>query len=164
LQLLVLFGGESLINLELKIPPVIVTLVVALIMWSISLNFPEVVVSNNLVQYIYIVPVVTGVWFIIVGINSFRKARTTILPMNPEKASTLVTTGVYKMTRNPMYLGALFILIGWGLYLLNIFSCLASVLFILYMSHFQILPEEKVLQLKFDEEFLNYKNNVRRWL
>jgi protein-S-isoprenylcysteine O-methyltransferase Ste14 len=153
-----------LLNLELKIPPVIVLLIVALIMWLISLVSPEIIESNNIIQYIYIVPVVIGMWFVIAGIISFRKARTTIHPMTPEKASSLVTTGVYKMTRNPMYLGALFILMGWGLYLTNLFSSVASVLFIIYMNQFQIIPEERVLSFIFGEEFSNYTNQVRRWL
>ncbi len=151
-------------NLELKIPPVIVGLIVALIMWVISLLTPEFSVSMKILQLIYTIPVFIGVFFIVAGIISFRKAKTTVHPMKPGMATTLVTLGIYKITRNPMYLGALLFLIAWGLYLENAYSCMTIILFALYMNRFQIMPEETALKKNFGEEYSGYINRVRRWL
>ncbi len=154
----------STINLELKIPPVIVGLIIALIMWVISLLTPEFSVSMKILQLIYTIPVFIGVFFIVAGIVSFRKAKTTIHPMKPEMATTLVTLGIYKITRNPIYLGALFFLIAWGLYLANAYSCMTTLLFVLYMNRFQIMPEETALKKNFGKEYSDYINQARRWL
>ncbi len=153
-----------MIKLELSIPPVVVMLIVALIMWITFLIFPEFSIPEKISNVTQIIFIVFGVFIIVAGIVSFRRAGTTVNPMKPDTASSLVITGIYKITRNPMYLGVLFLLIGWGLFLSNIFSCLASLLFVFYMNHFQIKPEERALELIFGEEFINYKSQVRRWL
>lgn len=84
--------------------------------------------------------------------------------MRPDAASTLVTSGIYRVTRNPMYLGILFALLGWGLFLSNLGSLLFCGVFVLYMSRFQIQPEERALEVKFGVAFIMYKSRVRRWL
>ncbi len=150
-------------KLELNVPPVVVMFFVSLIMWLISVIVPEVSFATKYSYIAQILFVLTGMFFIIAGIVSFRKAGTTVNPMKPETVSLLITSSVYKFTRNPMYLGALFLLIGWGLFLSNILSCLASILFVLYMNHYQIKPEEKALMSKFGEEYSCYINQVRRW-
>jgi protein-S-isoprenylcysteine O-methyltransferase Ste14 len=52
----------------------------------------------------------------VAGIVSFRKAVTTVYPLKPDMTLSLVTTGIYKITRNPMYLGSLLLLIGWAFF------------------------------------------------
>lgn len=94
----------------------------------------------------------------------FRQAGTTINPMSPDKSSYLVTSGIYRLSRNPMYVGLLLLLAAWGVYLANVVSFLGLPAFALYMNHFQIVPEEQVLQTKFADEFVAYKQRVRRWL
>jgi protein-S-isoprenylcysteine O-methyltransferase Ste14 len=153
-----------LIKLDLKIPPALVMLLIALIMWLVSHITPDFNSTNTIINFAYIPFVLIGAFFIIFGIIQFRYSGTTFNPMQPEAASALVTTGIYKVTRNPMYLGILLILIGWGLFLSNLFSCLVTILFILYMNRYQIKPEEKTLELLFGESFIDYKSQVRRWL
>ncbi|WP_227520440.1 methyltransferase family protein [Marinobacter sp. LV10R510-11A] len=105
-----------------------------------------------------------GVAFSVAGVISFRLARTTINPSRPEKASALVSTGIYRVTRNPMYLGILLVLVAWALFLSSAWGLLAAVGFVLYMNHFQIAPEEHALSELFGKEFESYKASVRRWL
>ncbi|MAF83690.1 MAG: hypothetical protein CL797_06255 [Chromatiales bacterium] len=106
----------------------------------------------------------TGGLFIVSGGLSFRKAATTFNPMTPNASSSLVIAGIYRSTRNPMYVGFLFILIGWGLFLSNFFSLALCAVFALCMNSWQIKPEERALESIFGAEYLAYKNNVRRWL
>lgn len=105
-----------------------------------------------------------GILVVLAGALEFRKARTTVNPVRPETSTALVTSGVYQVTRNPMYLGFLLILVGWGLLLANLFSLLLVPIFIAYMNRFQIEPEEKALTSLFGAEFAVYKQRVRRWL
>ena len=92
------------------------------------------------------------------------RARTTINPVKPSSASSLVITGIYRLTRNPMYLGSLFILLGWAVFLANVLAFLLLPGFVLYINRFQIIPEETALSGIFGSEFATYKANVRRWL
>jgi protein-S-isoprenylcysteine O-methyltransferase Ste14 len=101
---------------------------------------------------------------IVLGVASFKRAKTTINPMKPESSSSLVISGIYKLSRNPMYLGFLLVLVGWAVLLSNALAFVFVPAFIFYMNRFQIDPEEKALAGKFGQEFLDYKSRVRRWL
>jgi protein-S-isoprenylcysteine O-methyltransferase Ste14 len=105
-----------------------------------------------------------GVSIAILGVLSFRRAGTTVNPMQPEKASSLVTSGIYRVTRNPMYLGLLLGLIAWAVFLSNVLAFLFLPAFILYLNRFQIGPEEAALTRLFGQEFVHYQSHVRRWL
>lgn len=94
----------------------------------------------------------------------FKRANTTIDPTKPNESTALVTSGVYRFTRNPMYLGLLLVLIGWIVFLGNPFATVMLVVFIAYITQFQIRPEEQVMALKFGEVYSNYCRNVRRWI
>jgi protein-S-isoprenylcysteine O-methyltransferase Ste14 len=85
-------------------------------------------------------------------------------PLTPQATSTLVTSGVYRFSRNPMYVGLLFVLAGWGSYLANSLALLVLPLFVASMTRWQILPEERIMATKFGAEFEAYKRSVRRWL
>lgn len=98
------------------------------------------------------------------GMVAFRRARTTINPIKASAASSLVRTGVYRFTRNPMYLGLLLTLLAWAAFLSNPAALLFVPVFVLYINRFQIKPEEQVLSSLFAEEYTAYKNQVRRWL
>ena len=98
------------------------------------------------------------------GVIEFRRARTTVNPMTPNASSSLVTSGIYTVTRNPMYLGFSTILLGWGIFLANPFSLLVIPCFVFYMTRFQIIPEERALQSRFGSDFQAYRAKVRRWL
>jgi protein-S-isoprenylcysteine O-methyltransferase Ste14 len=95
---------------------------------------------------------------------SFHQARTTINPLKPGSASHLVTSGVYRITRNPMYLGMATLLTAWACWLGTTWPFLGPVVFVLYITRFQIQPEEQALTKRFGEPYLAYRRHVRRWL
>lgn len=150
--------------LELKIPPVALGVIVALLMWLTSwatpafgFEFPgRVLTSAGLV--------LLGAVASISGVVSFRRARTTVNPRAPGSTSSLVVAGIYKFTRNPMYLGFLLALIGWAVFLSNVFALALVPAFVLYMNRFQIHPEERALASLFAQDFAVYKARVRRWV
>ena len=142
----------------------IVVAISAIAMWLIArwmafarLGFP----GHLLVSCIVLV---AGLFTLTSGVFGFRLARTTVDPTHPEAASSLVTTGVYKRSRNPMYLGFALILIAWCLYLANAASLVVVGAFVTYITRFQIVPEERILEAKFGPAFLNYRAKTRRWL
>jgi len=150
--------------LELKVPPPVVGLFTAVIMWltakkvpTLSLVLPQ---RNGLVLGL----LGAGVCVSILGVASFRRARTTVNPLKPEEASCLVRSGIYRYTRNPMYLGLLLILLGWAVFLANIVAFIFLPAFVVYLNRFQIRPEEKALALVFGQDFATYRSKVRRWL
>ena len=100
----------------------------------------------------------------IAALFGFKKAKTTINPMTPEASTALVITGVYRLTRNPMYLAMLVVLGAWALVVSNFAAFLLLPLFVAYLNHFQIEPEERALRARFGAEFERYRRNVRRWL
>lgn len=98
------------------------------------------------------------------GIWSFWRARTVINPHKPEHTSTLVVAGVYRFTRNPMYLGLVAALFAWAFYLASPLALLGPFLFGAYITRFQIIPEERMLAQKFGDVFIAYSRKVRRWI
>ncbi len=151
-------------KLDLKIPPPVVMIIVGAAMWLISKTFPGIPVDAEIKRAAFGVMALIGVLFAATGIRSFKKAKTTINPTTPGSASSLVTSGVYKFTRNPMYVGLLCVLIGWGVFLANLFALAFIACFVFYMNRFQIGPEERALESLFGDAFTAYKIQVRRWL
>ena len=149
-------------NLELKIPPAVVWLVCALIMKSIAYVLPFVALPR--LPIAAIVMALIGIGAGIAGIWSFYKARTTINPLEPSEATHFVSEGIYKLSRNPMYVGLACCLVSWAIWLSYLLPWLGVVLFIAYMTRFQIIPEERVLRQKIGDEYQNYCLKVRRWL
>lgn len=150
--------------LELKIPPPAVATIIALAMWGASrvdptIRFPFVVRATAAV-----VLAVAGACISLAGVASFRRARTTVNPMKPDSTSSLVRTGIYGVTRNPMYLGLLVVLLGWAAFLSSPLALVIAMTFVLYMNLFQIAPEERTLSAMFGDQFTAYAANVRRWL
>jgi len=105
-----------------------------------------------------------GVAVALGGVVSFRRARTTVNPLKPETTAALVVSGVYSFTRHPMYLGMVSVLLAWAVFLASPWSLAGPVLFALYITRFQIVPEERVLSGLFGESFAAYTRQVRRWL
>ena len=99
-----------------------------------------------------------------IALLHFLRSRTTINPLKPDSVSALVTGGVYRLTRNPMYLGLATLLLAWAIYLGNLAALAGLPLFILYMNRFQIAPEERALEARFGPEYRLYRARVRRWL
>ncbi len=148
--------------LELKIPPAVTGAVTAMGMWFVSRALPTF--SFVPLRVVAVGMGLTGVAITGSAMLSFWRAHTTANPMNPSSASFLVTSGIYGFTRNPMYLGLLFVLVGWALYLGNALAFLFLPAFILYMNRFQIEPEERALTALFGQEFVAYTFWVRRWI
>lgn len=122
-----------------------------------TINFP----SNALVA---IVLIVLGAFMVFIGGVAFRNVRTTVDPRYPHNSSTLVIVGIYKYTRNPMYVGMLLSLLGIAVYFGSLSGVFMLPFFIWSMNELQIKWEEKALLNKFGEAYQEYMNNVRRWL
>jgi protein-S-isoprenylcysteine O-methyltransferase Ste14 len=152
--------------LELKVPPVALLFLTAVIIWvsirilpvlTLAIPFPWVMGLASIF-------VTAGGLFVLFGVIAFRSADTTMNPIKPDSTSSLVHSGIYALTRNPMYFGFLLILIGWCVYLSNATAALFVPLYVLYMNRFQIEPEERVLEQMFGQDFTTYKAKVRRWI
>ena len=150
--------------LDLKVPPPIVALVLALLMWLTPAVAGLVQIPDPVSVVSAVVLLCVGQGIGIAGLVAFRRARTTVDPVNASSASSLVTTGVYRYTRNPMYLGFLLTLLAWAVFLANPLAALWIVVYVLYITRFQIIPEERVLASLFGPEYEAYKSRVRRWV
>jgi protein-S-isoprenylcysteine O-methyltransferase Ste14 len=150
--------------LELKIPPPAVALLTAVLMWLASHFAPTLAFVFPASNLLPLGLAAIGLLVAISGVVTFRRARTTLNPTKPETSSSLVTGGMYKCTRNPMYLGLLLELTAWAIFLSNWLAFLFLPVFVVYMNRFQIVPEEQALTLLFAREFVAYQSRVRRWL
>lgn len=101
---------------------------------------------------------------VVAGVIEFHRARTTVNPLRPEAASAFVVSGIYRVTRNPMYVGMAIVLLAWAIYLSHPLSLLGVVAFVAYIQRYQIAPEEKALRALFPGAFEAYSREVRRWL
>ena len=133
-------------------------------MWAVSLLLPsgEFPIPGRLPLILAVLAL--GVGISALGVMAFRSANTTVDPRTPHQSSSLVQNGVYRYTRNPMYLGFLLILVAWGFYLGSVFAGLLLPVFVLYMNRFQIKPEECHMRVLFGEAYSRYRSEVRRWL
>jgi len=150
--------------LELKIPPLVVLALVAGLMWLGARAVPAADFPLPARRAIALALVTTGVGIAVAGVVAFRRVKTTVNPLSPEAASALVVSGIYRLTRNPMYLGALVVLLGWAAFLANALALILAGTFVLYLNRFQIAPEEKALAARFGPAFGDYRATVRRWL
>ena len=150
--------------LELKIPPPAIAVLMASAMWGISLVAPLFEVPPLVRVAASATIALPGVVLGLAGIISFRRARTTVNPMKPETTTSLVCSGIYRVTRNPMYVGLLFVLVAWAIYLSSAWTLFGPLAFVLYINRFQIAPEERVLSAMFGTDYSAYKARVRPWL
>lgn len=151
-------------RLDLKIPPLIVGGAAVIGMWLVSFTLPAFAFTFAPLQIVAVGMGIAGAVMTGFAMLSFWRARTTANPMKPSSASFLVRSGIYRFTRNAMYLGMLLLLVGWALYLANVLALLFLPAFILYMNHFQIKPEERALTARFGQEYLEYASRVNRWI
>lgn len=149
--------------LEHRVPPVLVVLLWALLMWFLA--WPQGLVLSALwLLGIAGLVALAGVALCLAGVLSFRRAQTTVNPLEPSNASALVASGVYRYSRNPMYLGFAIVLLAWAIFLGAPQAALGVVGFVIYMNRFQITAEEQALQQRFGEAFSRYRQQVRRWI
>ena len=155
--------GRMMRALELKIPPPVVALIVAVAMWGISHAAARIEMSAPVRIGAALLIVIAGVCIAVSGVLAFRHAHTTTNPVKPEAASSLVTSGIYRFTRNPMYLSLCLVLLAWALFLSSALAFLGPIVFVLYIGRFQIAPEERALARIFGAPFSDYRARVRRW-
>lgn len=151
-------------SLELKVPPVLQVVVVGAAMYGVSKMLPALEFRLTGSSFLASSLAIVGLGIGIMGVTEFKKAQTTVNPHAPNHATSLVTSGIYQYTRNPMYLGLSLGLLGWALYLSNASSFILVPFFVIYISRFQIQPEERVMVQKFGDDYQVYTKKVRRWL
>ena len=161
----------TLAKLELKIPPPIVAGLIAGAMWvagkwaeSVGLGSLFGTVPTGWRHMAALAVALVGAGFDLTGVLGFLRARTTVNPMKPERSAALVTSGVYRITRNPMYVGMALLLLAWAIFLDSAAALLGPPAFALVITRLQIQPEERALAARFGSDFASYCAAVRRWL
>ena len=151
-------------RLELKVPPDVVWLFVAALMWLASMKTPRLAVPSAFRLALAVVLTSAGVWTIVSARLALERAHTSWRPMTPGKTTSLVTSGVYGISRNPIYLGMLLVILGLAVALASPAALVLSALFVLFIDRFQIRPEERALSAILGQEYLDYVRRVRRWV
>ncbi len=151
-------------GLQLKLPPPLLALACLALMFFSATSSPRLSQFAELRSGLALMLTLLGLGLAFAGRRAFQRARTTANPLRPEQSSSLVTDGIYRYTRNPMYLGLLLVLLGYAVYLAALYSLSGPVVFVLYLHWFQIRPEEVILQEKFGDAYRDYCQRVRRWL
>lgn len=150
--------------METRIPPLLLTFLFAATMYGIArLDLAEFHfgIWGTLASAVLLL---TGITFCVLAVISFQRANTTVNPVDPNSTSALVTGGIYRISRNPMYVAFLLFLLAWGVYLSDLLALASGLLFVPYMAAFQIRPEERALRTLFGAAYEDYLSRVRRWL
>lgn len=149
---------------KVRMPPVVLFAVVALLMWAVASWLPSwrIALPGRTVATVLLLLVAGAIG--IAGVRAFDRARTTVDPLRPERASALVTSGIYRRTRNPMYVALAFALLAWAVWLAHPLALPWVAAFVAWMNRYQIAPEEHALRALFGAEFERYCSEVRRWL
>lgn len=147
-----------------RIPPPVVALITAGAMVAMNATAPAFGVAFAGQQIVGVVIALAGLAIDLVSVRAFWAAKTTVTPLKPEKAETLVVAGLYRFTRNPMYVGMLIILTGIAVWIGNPLNAVLLAAFVAYITVFQIKPEEEALRAKFGDDYVAYCARVRRWI
>jgi protein-S-isoprenylcysteine O-methyltransferase Ste14 len=150
--------------LELKIPPPVVLFFSGALGYGLARLFPRFAFDFPGRLAVALVLGLAGIALAVAGVVEFARRKTTVNPLRPEESSTVVSSGIYRFTRNPMYLGMLLLLAGWTLFLGNVAAALALPFFLLWIQRFQIGPEERILSASFGAAYASYCRSVRRWI
>jgi protein-S-isoprenylcysteine O-methyltransferase Ste14 len=150
--------------LDLKIPPVALFLVCAVVMWALAAAYAGAAFVLPGAAVAFAVCAALGGVIGIAGVSAFRRHSTTVDPTAPDKTKAIVTDSIYRYSRNPMYLALFVTLAGWGLFLQNVAALAVLPVFVVYMTQFQIKPEELVLLARFGPDYDDYMAAVRRWI
>ena len=148
--------------MKTKIPPPIIALICIVINYLSTylinpIKFPNIEIIGGLILLL-------GVATAMLATLLFKKDKTTVNPMNPEETTTLVTTGIFSITRNPMYLGLFFVISSTILFFGSWFGIIILMFFVWYINKFQIIPEEEAMEKLFGNKYDEYRQNVRRWI
>ena len=148
--------------METKIPPPLVTLTFGMSIYFSRGMFP--VIENQYSFYLGIFLFLSGFFILVSAVRLFRKDKTTVNPLSPEQATKLVTDGIFKYSRNPMYLGMAFILASIAVFFNLLGGIILIALFCAYITKFQIIPEERAMSDLFSDDFDKYIKETRRWV
>lgn len=149
---------------KVRVPPVALFLIAVLLMWAVAASLPSwrIALPGRTVVAVALLLAAGAIG--IAGVRAFGRARTTVDPLRPERASALVTSGIYRRTRNPMYVALAVALLAWAAWLAHPLALLGVAGFVAWINRFQITPEERALHALFGTEFERYCSEVRRWL
>jgi protein-S-isoprenylcysteine O-methyltransferase Ste14 len=150
--------------LDNRIPPPLVAVIIGVLMWLAARWLPATSLPHGVIYVVAALFLLAGIVFSVSGMRSFRSAGTTMNPVKIETASSLVTAGIYSVTRNPMYVGLTLDLCAWAIFLDSLWTLVGPVVFVAYTTRFQIIPEERALTTTFGDGYRDYCNRVRRWL
>lgn len=151
-------------GLELRVPPPVVALACAAAVWQLARSLPGLAIDFPGRTALAIAIAAAGLAIDAASLLRFLRAHTTVNPMRPANSTTLVAEGMYRHSRNPMYLGLLLVLTGWALHQGNAAGLAMLPLFVAYITRFQIVPEERMLAAKFGAAYDDYRRAVRRWI
>ncbi len=151
-------------GLELKIPPLVWAAACAGLMKAVSVWLPQYSIHLPFARAFSPTLVGLGLSVAVAGVQAMRRAQTTVNPMHPESTTSVVDGGIYGVTRNPMYVGMLLTLVGWAVLLQNVVAFGVVGLWAAVITQFQIRPEERILEERFGEAYLDYRRRVPRWL
>lgn len=150
---------------ELKLPPVLVFLLCGGLAWGLArVAPPSWRLTAGLGDVGALLLMAIAVVVALAALAAFHGSDTTVDPRDPARASRLVDGGVYRFTRNPMYLALALLLAAWALRLGQPVALLAAVVFWAWITRFQVIPEERALEQRFGEDYRRYRQRVRRWL
>ena len=150
--------------LECRVPPLVLVLLFAAAMWALNVVFPGARLSIPGAEWLAVIIAILGAVIAVLGVAAFRKAETTVDPRDPDQTARIVSTGIYRISRNPMYVGFFLFLLAWAIYLQQLTTIPMLAFFVAYLTRFQIIPEEHFLRAKFGADFTAYCSQTRRWL
>jgi protein-S-isoprenylcysteine O-methyltransferase Ste14 len=152
----------------MRIPPLPLMLLVALGMWLIAaIDFPDAKLPDTEPAprlALVAAMALAGLFFIAAAAISFRLAKTTLDPRDPSRTSALVSSGIFRYSRNPIYVGFVLWLVAWAIYLGDVYAFAPIPLFVFSMDRRQIVREEAHLRELFGQSYIDYCQRVRRWL
>jgi protein-S-isoprenylcysteine O-methyltransferase Ste14 len=150
--------------LELRVPPPVVAVLAGVLMWLAARAFPALDIQVPARGTLAAAFGLIGLAIAVVAFLQFRRVGTTPNPRQPHESTTLVVAGMYRFSRNPMYLGDVLILAAWALWLANAAPFVFLPLFVAYINRYQIAPEERALESRYGCAYTEYRRAVRRWL
>ena len=150
--------------METRIPPPIYALAAGVAMWFVADRFPAGVIDFPGQAIVAVGLSLLGAAIDLTSMGGFFKAKTTVNPLRPESTSALVTSGFYRVTRNPMYLGMGLLLTAWAIWLGHPGNVIPIAAYVWLITRYQIAPEERAMEAQFGEAYRNYKRKVRRWI
>lgn len=151
-------------TLETKIPPLVVAILVGGSTWLAGQVSPSFDMTLPFRSVIAVALLVAAAAMAAASVSAFRRAGTTLNPIRPDETTVFVAHGVFRYTRNPMYLAMQIALLAWALWIANGVALLVSVSFTPYITYLQIVPEERSLEARFGVDYTAYRQRVRRWI